>query len=39
MKNIFLSFAISLTFILNSISQDLSQPKGGGTLDIVMVSP
>ena len=39
MKNIFLSFAISLTFIFNSISQDLSQPKGGGTLDIVMVSP
>ena len=39
MKNIFLSFAISIAFIFNSVSQDLSQPKGGGTLDIVMVSP
>ena len=39
MKKIFLLFLISLTFTFNSYSQDLSQPKGGGTLDIVLVSP
>ena len=37
MKN--LIFIISLFFLINSYSQDLSQPKGGGTLDIVLVSP
>ena len=37
MKNII--FIISLFFLINSYSQDLSQPKGGGTLDIVLVSP
>ena len=39
MKKIFLLLLISLTFTFNSHSQDLSQPKGGGTLDIVLVSP
>ena len=39
MKNIFLLLTISLAFTLNSFSQDLSQPKGGGTLDIVLISP
>tara|TARA_B100001094_G_C17932573_1_gene671476 strand:- start:119 stop:553 length:435 start_codon:yes stop_codon:yes gene_type:complete len=39
MKNIFLFLTISLAFVFNSVSQDLSQPKGGGTLDIVLVSP
>ena len=39
MKNIFLCLIISLAFVFNSVSQDLSQPKGGGTLDIVLVSP
>lgn len=39
MKNIFLSIAISIAFIFTSVSQDLSQPIGGGTLDIVLVSP
>ena len=39
MKNIFLCLTISLAFVFNSVSQDLSQPKGGGTLDIVLVSP
>ena len=39
MKKIFLLLLISLTFTFNSYSQDLSQPKGGGTLDIVLVSP
>ena len=37
MKN--LIFIISLFFLISSYSQDLSQPKGGGTLDIVLVSP
>ena len=39
MKNIFLCLTISLAFVFNSVSQDLSQPKGGGTLEIVLVSP
>ena len=39
MKNIFLLLTISLAFTFNSFSQDLSQPKGGGTLDIVLISP
>ena len=39
MKKIFLLLLISLTFTFNSYSQDLSQPKGGGTLDIVLISP
>ena len=39
MKHIFLSIAMSIAFISTSFSQDLSQPKGGGTLDIVLVSP
>lgn len=33
MKHIFLSIAMSIAFISTSFSQDLSQPKGGGTLD------
>tara|TARA_X000000950_G_scaffold29281_1_gene31664 strand:+ start:233 stop:667 length:435 start_codon:yes stop_codon:yes gene_type:complete len=39
MKKLFLILAISLGFTLNSFSQDLSQPKGGGTLDIALISP
>ena len=39
MKYIFLLLTISLAFTFNSFSQDLSQPKGGGTLDIVLISP
>ena len=39
MKHIFLSIAMSIAFISTSFSQDLSQPKGGGTLDILLVSP
>ena len=39
MKNILLTLIISIAFIFNSFSQDLSEPKGGGTLDIVLVSP
>lgn len=39
MKNILLTLAISLTFVFNSVSQNLSEPKGGGTLEIVLISP
>ena len=39
MKKIFLILTISIAFTFNSFSQDLSQPKGGGTLDIVLISP
>ena len=39
MKNILLCITISIAFIFNCFSQDLSEPKGGGTLDIVLVSP
>ena len=39
MKKILLLLTISLGFTFNSFSQDLSQPKGGGTLDIVLISP
>jgi len=39
MKKILLILTISLGFTFNSFSQDLSQPKGGGTLDIVLISP
>ena len=39
MNKIFLILTIFLSFTLNSFSQDLSQPKGGGTLDIVLISP
>ena len=39
MKNKFLLLTISLTFAFNSFSQDLSQPKGGGTLDVVLIGP
>ena len=39
MKKIFLILTISLGLTFNSFSQDLSQPKGGGTLDIVLISP
>ena len=37
MKKILLILTISLSFTFNSFSQDLSQPKGGGTLDIVLI--
>ena len=39
MKNIILTLAISLAFVFNSVSQNLSEPKGGGTLEIVLISP
>lgn len=39
MKNILLSFTFSLAFICTAVSQNLSEPKGGGTLDIVLFSP
>ena len=39
MKKIFLFFSLSALFIFNSFSQDLSEPKGGGTLDIALISP
>ena len=39
MKNILLTLAISLAFVFNSVSQNLSEPKGGGTLEIVLISP
>lgn len=39
MKHLLLSISISIAFISTSFSQNLSQPKGGGTLDIVLVSP
>ena len=39
MKNIFLLLSISFSLVFHSFSQDLSQPKGGGTLDIILVSP
>ena len=39
MKKILLILTVSLSFTFNSFSQDLSQPKGGGTLDIVLISP
>ena len=39
MKKIFLFFFLSALFIFNSFSQDLSEPKGGGTLDIALISP
>ena len=39
MKKILLTLAISLAFVFNSVSQNLSEPKGGGTLDIVLISP
>ena len=39
MKKIFLFLSLSALFIFNSFSQDLSKPKGGGTLDIALISP
>ena len=39
MKKIKLLIILSIIFTFNSFSQDLSQPTGGGTLDIVLVSP
>ena len=39
MKKTILFILLSFAFIFNSFSQDLSEPKGGGTLDIVLVSP
>ena len=39
MKKIFLFFSLSALFIFNYFSQDLSEPKGGGTLDIALISP
>ncbi|MBU87098.1 MAG: hypothetical protein CMC53_03310 [Flavobacteriaceae bacterium] len=39
MKKILLTLAISLAFVFNSVSQNLSEPKGGGTLEIVLISP
>ena len=39
MKKTILFILLSFAFIFNSFSQDLSAPKGGGTLDIVLVSP
>jgi hypothetical protein len=39
MKKIFLPVIVSLAFIFNSFSQELSEAKGGGTLDIVLISP
>ena len=39
MKKILLILTVSLSFTFNSFSQDLSQTKGGGTLDIVLISP
>ena len=39
MKKIFLFFSLSALFIFNSFSQDLSEPKGGGTLDIALIRP
>tara|TARA_X000001036_G_scaffold412907_1_gene426761 strand:- start:950 stop:1384 length:435 start_codon:yes stop_codon:yes gene_type:complete len=39
MKKIFLFFSLSALFIFNSFSQNLSEPKGGGTLDIALISP
>ena len=39
MKKTLLFLLLSFAFGFNSFSQDLSEPKGGGTLDIVLVSP
>ena len=39
MKNIIFLITLLITLNINSFSQDLSQPTGGGTLDIVLVSP
>ena len=39
MKKFLLFLLLSFAFVFNSFSQDLSEPKGGGTLDIVLVSP
>ena len=39
MKKILLTLAIGLAFAFNSVSQNLSEPKGGGTLEIVLISP
>lgn len=39
MKNIIFLITLLITLNVNSFSQDLSQPTGGGTLDIVLVSP
>ena len=39
MKNIIFLITLLITLNVNSFSQDLSQPTGGGTLDIVSVSP
>ena len=39
MKKLVTLIVILMSFNLNVFSQDLSQPTGGGTLDIVMVSP
>ena len=39
MKKTILFILLSFAFIFNSFSQDLSEPKGGGTLDIVLISP
>mgnify|MGYP000356015125 CR=1 FL=1 len=38
MKKIFLPVIVSLAFIFNSFSQELSEAKGGGTLDIILIS-
>ena len=39
MKNIILLITLSLALTFNASSQDLSQPTGARTLDIVLVSP
>ena len=39
MKKLFLSTIIFLAFIFNSLSQNLMEPKGGGTLDLILISP
>ena len=39
MKNIIFLITLLITLNFNSFSQNLSQPTGGGTLDIVLVSP
>ena len=39
MKKILLLLTIFLGFIFNVLSQNLSEPKGGGTLNIVSISP
>ena len=39
MKKLILFITFILGSNINTFSQDLSQPTGGGTLDIVLVSP